>query len=69
MLHEGFALDSGSGNRGYWEPDGNMSPEEGLRKGDFKFVLDGKRLHWLAVVAAASGASGSSSSSTSAPSK
>ena len=32
-------------DRGYWEPEGNKSPEEALRKGDFKFVLHGKRLH------------------------
>ena len=32
-------------DRGYWEPEGNKSPEEALKKGDFKFVLYGKRLH------------------------
>lgn len=32
-------------DRGYWEPEGNMSPEEALKKGDFKFMLHGKRLH------------------------
>ncbi|PST22603.1 DNA ligase D [Rhizobium sp. JAB6] len=32
-------------DRGYWEPEGSASPEEALRKGDFKFTLDGKRLH------------------------
>lgn len=32
-------------DRGYWEPEGNRSPEEALAKGDFKFTLDGKRLH------------------------
>ncbi len=32
-------------DRGYWEPEGSASPEEALRKGDFKFMLDGKRLH------------------------
>jgi len=31
-------------DRGYWEPEGNRSPEEALKKGDFKFVLHGKRL-------------------------
>jgi len=31
-------------DRGYWEPEGARSPEEGLKKGDFKFTLDGKRL-------------------------
>ncbi|KQV37660.1 MULTISPECIES: DNA ligase D [unclassified Rhizobium] len=32
-------------DRGYWEPEGNKSPEEALKKGDFKFTLHGKRLH------------------------
>ncbi len=32
-------------DRGYWEPAGKKSPQEALRKGDFKFTLDGKRLH------------------------
>jgi bifunctional non-homologous end joining protein LigD len=32
-------------DRGYWEPEGRMSPEEALTKGDFKFTLEGKRLH------------------------
>ena len=32
-------------DRGYWEPEGNKSPEEALKKGDFKFALHGKRLH------------------------
>jgi len=32
-------------DRGYWEPEGSKSPEEALRKGDFKFILEGKRLH------------------------
>lgn len=31
-------------DRGYWEPEGNKSPEEALKKGDFKFVLHGRRL-------------------------
>ena len=31
-------------DRGYWEPEGGKTPEEALAKGDFKFVLDGKRL-------------------------
>ncbi|WP_202322625.1 DNA ligase D [Mesorhizobium sp. 113-3-9] len=30
---------------GYWEPEGAMSPEQALEKGDLKFTLDGKRLH------------------------
>ena len=32
-------------DRGYWELEGNKSPEEALKEGDFKFVLHGKRLH------------------------
>ena len=32
-------------DRGYWEPVGNKSPQEALKKGDFKFTLQGKRLH------------------------
>ncbi|MEP9380413.1 DNA ligase D [Aquabacter sp. CN5-332] len=32
-------------DRGYWEPEGNKSPEQALAKGDFKFTLDGERLH------------------------
>ena len=32
-------------DRGFWEPEGGQSPEEALAKGDFKFVLDGARLH------------------------
>lgn len=32
-------------DRGYWEPEGAMSPEQALEKGDLKFTLDGKRLH------------------------
>ena len=32
-------------DRGYWEPEGSKSPEEALKKGDFKFSLEGKRLH------------------------
>ncbi|MBD9487972.1 DNA ligase D [Ensifer sp. ENS11] len=32
-------------DRGYWEPEGNRTPEEALAKGDFKFTLEGKRLH------------------------
>lgn len=30
--------------RGYWEPEGKKSPEEALKKGDFKFAVHGKRL-------------------------
>ncbi|CDZ31047.1 DNA ligase D [Neorhizobium galegae] len=32
-------------DRGYWEPEGNKTPEQALAKGDFKFTLDGERLH------------------------
>ncbi|WP_095091504.1 DNA ligase D [Mesorhizobium sophorae] len=32
-------------DRGYWEPEGSMSAEQALEKGDLKFTLDGKRLH------------------------
>ena len=31
-------------DRGFWEPEGDRSPEEALKKGDFKFFLHGKRL-------------------------
>jgi bifunctional non-homologous end joining protein LigD len=38
-------------DRGYWEPEGSKTPEEALAKGDFKFSLDGDRLHgsWVLV--------------------
>jgi bifunctional non-homologous end joining protein LigD len=32
-------------DRGYWEPEGKESPEKALAKGDFKFKLEGDRLH------------------------
>jgi bifunctional non-homologous end joining protein LigD len=32
-------------DRGYWEPEGNKSPEHALANGDFKFTLEGDRLH------------------------
>ena len=32
-------------DRGYWEPEGKKSPEQALAKGNFKFTLEGKRLH------------------------
>ena len=32
-------------DRGYWKPEGNKTPEEALAKGDFKFTLEGERLH------------------------
>ncbi|MGQ3038932.1 MAG: non-homologous end-joining DNA ligase, partial [Neoaquamicrobium sediminum] len=31
-------------DRGYWEPEGNRTPEQALAKGDFKFTLEGERL-------------------------
>lgn len=31
-------------DRGYWQPEGNKTPEQALAKGDFKFTLDGARL-------------------------
>jgi bifunctional non-homologous end joining protein LigD len=36
-------------DRGYWRPIGD--PQEGLRRGDLKFVLEGERLHgsWVLV--------------------
>ena len=38
-------------DRGYWEPEGQKSPEEALAAGDFKFTLEGDRLHgsWVLV--------------------
>lgn len=38
-------------DRGHWEPDGGQDPEAALQKGDFKFVLEGERLHgsWVLV--------------------
>ena len=38
-------------DRGYWEPEGGLTAEEALKKGDFKFKLDGERLHggWVLV--------------------
>jgi bifunctional non-homologous end joining protein LigD len=32
-------------DRGYWEPGGKRSPQQALAKGDFKFTLEGNRLH------------------------
>lgn len=32
-------------DRGFWEPEGSGTPEEALAKGDFKFTLEGERLH------------------------
>jgi bifunctional non-homologous end joining protein LigD len=38
-------------DRGYWEPAGDKSSQDALADGDFKFVLDGKRLRggWVLV--------------------
>ena len=38
-------------DRGYWEPEGDRTPEDALASGDLKFVLDGERLHggWVLV--------------------
>lgn len=38
-------------DRGYWEPEGSMDPEEALEKGDFKFTLEGEKLRgsWVLV--------------------
>jgi bifunctional non-homologous end joining protein LigD len=38
-------------DRGYWEPEGDRTPEEAFASGDFKFVLDGQRLlgGWVLV--------------------
>ena len=38
-------------DRGYWEPEGNKTPEKAFADGDFKFSLEGERLHgsWVLV--------------------
>jgi bifunctional non-homologous end joining protein LigD len=38
-------------DRGFWLPEGNVSPEEALRKGELKFVLAGDKLQgsWVLV--------------------
>jgi bifunctional non-homologous end joining protein LigD len=38
-------------DRGYWEPEGDKSPERAFADGDVKFTLDGERLHgsWVLV--------------------
>jgi len=38
-------------DRGFWAPDGDMTPEDALTKGDLKFVLAGERLQgsWVLV--------------------
>jgi bifunctional non-homologous end joining protein LigD len=37
-------------DRGYWESEGDRTPEEALAKGDFKFTLEGARLHGAFVL-------------------
>ena len=32
-------------DRGYWEPEGKKTPQQALENGDFKFTLEGVRLH------------------------
>ena len=38
-------------DRGYWAPEGGMTPRRPAPKGDLKFVLEGERLHgsWVLV--------------------
>jgi bifunctional non-homologous end joining protein LigD len=38
-------------DRGYWHPEGMKTPQEALKSGDFKFVLEGDRLRgsWVLV--------------------
>ena len=38
-------------DRGYWLPEGSMTPQQGFAKGDLKFTLEGERLHgsWVLV--------------------
>ena len=38
-------------DRGYWEPEGDLSPEDALANGDLKFTLDGEKLNgsWVLV--------------------
>ena len=38
-------------DRGFWDIEGNLTPQEALRKGDFKFTLSGEKLHgsWALV--------------------
>ncbi len=38
-------------DRGYWQPEGDKSPQDALTDGDLKFQLDGKRLQgsWVLV--------------------
>ena len=32
-------------DRGYWEAEGSLAPEQAFEKGDLKFSLDGEKLH------------------------
>ncbi|KRD95852.1 ATP-dependent DNA ligase [Bosea sp. Root381] len=32
-------------DRGYWKPEGKLSPQRQLQKGELKFVIEGERLH------------------------
>ena len=38
-------------DRGFWQPEGALDPGAALAKGDFKFTLEGERLHgsWVLV--------------------
>ncbi|MBP6012429.1 MAG: DNA ligase D [Alphaproteobacteria bacterium] len=38
-------------DRGHWEVEGDLTPQQAIAKGDFKFRLDGKKLHgsWVLV--------------------
>jgi bifunctional non-homologous end joining protein LigD len=38
-------------DRGYWAPEGDKTPEQALKSGDLKFILNGERLHgsWVLV--------------------
>jgi bifunctional non-homologous end joining protein LigD len=38
-------------DRGYWQPEGKVSPQKALQSGELKFRLDGERLHgsWVLV--------------------
>lgn len=32
-------------DRGYWKPEGKLSPQRQIQKGELKFAIDGERLH------------------------
>ncbi len=38
-------------DRGYWQPEGDKSPQDAFKSGDLKFTLEGTRLHgsWVLV--------------------